>query len=334
MILYKKDELIYIEDVSAGITGKWISKYDFNYDKISSTEIRIVAWAYDGNDYKNFIRKIYLASEIKDRKGAQYGTTPEKVIFGIYKGNDVNTQDQTTDEVIIKFNQVTHSPKLAVAGSINDRTLTLTSAAGEGDGKYIILFHPESERFTTFTQIGAAVENVITIDGPLDFAYPVSTFVDLANTNLSVDGSSTPQVFGLRGIGAPPGVDIDFDMTRIMISCLTATAVDLSKFADISGGLTNGLVFRSRNERHHNAFNIKTNRDMDAIFGTDWIPYDAQNSNQGQHGFTARLTYAGRDKLGVAKRLKIGTDFQTIVQDPLQSITLLEIYAEGHITEP
>ena len=105
--------------------------------------------------------------------------------------------------------------------------------------------------------------------------------------------------------------------------------------------LTNGLQFRQRNNRYKNSFNVKTNREIDAIFGTDWKPYDAQNANQGQHGFTARLTYAGMDKIGVAKRLPIGTDFESIVQDNLQEaqsgsrqITFLEIIAEGHIVEP
>ena len=46
------------------------------------------------------------------------------------------------------------------------------------------------------------------------------------------------------------------------------------------------------------------------------------------------------DKIGVAKELPIGTDFESIVQDNLlvaqsgRQITLLEIIAEGHIVEP
>ena len=56
--------------------------------------------------------------------------------------------------------------------------------------------------------------------------------------------------------------------------------------------------------------------------------------------FTARLTFAGMDKIGVAKRLPIGDDYEVTVQDDLlaaqsgRQILLLEIISEGHVTEP
>ncbi len=340
MILYKKDNLLCYEDI--GGTNRIRCVYDSHaeFDDAGNNKIIVSIYRYQGKSHKNFFRKTLNASDIKDRLEVSYGSTFKDVIFGFNRGMDVNAQDQTTDDVIVKFNKVSNSTTLSIAGSIDDRTLTLTSVAGEAAGKYIILFDPLGKRFTPYHQVGAAVGNVITIDGPLDFDYPSGTFVDLTDTNMAVDGSSTPQIFGLRGTGAPPGVDIDFDMTRITISCLTATAVDLSKFGDLDV-LTNGLQFRQRNNRYKNSFNVKTNREIDAIFGLNFKPYSATNPVQGQHGYTAMLTYADMGNIGVSKRLPIGTDFESIVQDNLlvaqsggRQITLLEIYAEGHIVEP
>ena len=122
-----------------------------------------------------------------------------------------------------------------------------------------------------------------------------------------------------------------------MISCLTTDGVSLAEFANIPA-LAHGLVFRSRNGRYHNSFNVKSNREIDAIFGTDWKPYASINPQQGHDGFTARLTFAGIDKIGVVKDLPIGMDYEILVQDALDvgdpnSITLLEVYAEGHLSE-
>ena len=333
MILYKRDSLIYFEqgnekffvnqqniDISISPTGS----------EIADITLRRI----------NGLKKVTIeASEIVGFKGDAYGNTVDDVVFGVFHGQDVNNQDQTTDDIIARFNKVSHGTTLASSGSINDKTITLTDPTGAAAGKYIILFHPESERFTPFFQVGAAAGSVITLDSRLDFDYPAGTFVDLADTNMAVDGSSTAQTFGLRGIGAPPGVDIEFDMTRIVISCLCEQAVDLSKFADLDA-LTHGMEFRMRDGRYHNSFNVKSNRQIDAIFGTDWKAYQAINPVQGQDGFTARVTFAGMDKIGVSKRMRLGEDYEVTVQDDLLSvqsgdrqITLLEVFAEGHITE-
>ncbi|MHA2039404.1 MAG: hypothetical protein ACW98X_23515 [Promethearchaeota archaeon] len=337
MILYKKDFIICYEDTADNNKIKYVYNAFAEFEDAGSGSILISIYRFQGRSHKNFFRAEVLASTITNRLGVAYGTTVEDVIFGFNLGMDTNWQDQTTDPIIVKFNKVANSTTLASAAAIEDKTITLTSATGAADGKYIVLFHPGSERFSTFQQVGAAAGAVITLDSEVDFAYPAGTFVDIADTNLAVDGSSTTQVFGLRGTGAPPGVDITFDCTRIIMSCLTDSAVSLAEFASIPA-LTNGLQLRERNGRYKNIWNIKTNREIDAIFGTDWKAYAATNPSQGQDGFTARLTFSGPEKMGVAVRLPIGTDLEILVQDDLTAVTqdiqLLEVFAEGHITEP
>lgn len=329
MKIYKKDEVIYFED---GVEKFHGHKGDFRYIPQGSDRIEILVTKYPGtlqHPSGQTLRFDYLFNQVTNRDGDVYADNYIDIVDGINKGQDVNPQDQTTDLIMVKFNQVQESTTLSSAGSIDDQTITLTSATGTADGKYIILFHPASERFTTFTQIGAAVGNVITLDTPLDFDYPSGTFVDIANTDLAVDGSSTTQIFGLRGTGAPPGVDIAFDLIRMIFNCTTAAAVDLSKFGDIATGLTNGLVLRTRNTRHHNIFNLKTNADIAGIM-YDFEVYDAQNLQQGQHGFVARLTIK---RMGVAIRLPVGDDAEFLIRDNLSSITRLEVMAQGHIVE-
>ena len=251
---------------------------------------------------------------------------------------DVNKQDQFTPGIIQKFNQVHDSTELAEDIVIISHNpvdfvydIVVVSATGIVVGSHIILFNPVLLRFTTFTAL-AVNGTTITLDSPVDVPYTAGTFVDIAITDLAVDGSTTPQVFGLRGTGVIPGVEIKVDITRIIVNCLTTNSVDLSKFGDIALGLTRGLVLRFRNGDVFNIFNIKTNGELDNIT-QDWKPYDAQNVQQGQNGFTVRLTFNGDDKLGIVQRLRAGEDVELIVQDNLLTILSLTVYGEGHIVE-
>ena len=243
---------------------------------------------------------------------------------------DVNVQDQTTDPIIIPFNQIHNQTTLNGVIAINDRTIIVTSATGIVVGSFIVLFDPVSVRFSTFYVTGVA-GTTITLDTLIDFPYPDGTFVDVAITDMSVDGSGTPEVFGLRGTGIPEGVELSMDVTRIIFYCLVDTAVDLSKFGNLTS-LTRGLALRTRNDRYKNIFNVKTNGEIDQLT-LDWKPYASTNPQQGQDGFTARLTFASQGKLGVAVRLHIGTDLEFLVQDNLTGITFLSVLAEGHIVD-
>lgn len=241
---------------------------------------------------------------------------------------DVNLQDQTSRAVILYFNKITNSTTLGVTGVENAYTITVSDTAGFTDGAYVILFDILSNNYSFYNQVGAAVGNVITLDTPLDYAYPAGTSVDVGIRDLSVDGSGTAQVFGLRGSGSPPGVTLTIDITRIILSCVTDTPVDLTKFGDIAA-LTRGLVLRTRNDKKTNLFNVKSNAEI-AGLAYDWTPETALNPAQGVDGFISRLNFAGQEKIGVAIRLPVGEDLELLVQDDLTDITTLYVVAEGH----
>lgn len=271
----------------------------------------------------NFLSDNNTDCRIEDIEGKNQRGSVVAVVNDV----DVSVQDQTTDPIIIYFNQVTNSTTLSGPISIDDRVINVVSATGISVGSYIILFDPTSVRFSTFF-VTAVASLAITLDSPTDFAYPAGTNVDVSIVDMNVDGSSTEQVFGLRGVGAPPGIDLKMDVTRIMFECTTSSAVTLDLFANITA-LTRGILIRHRNGRYKNILNVKSNLE---IAGTmfDWTPYAATNPVQGIDGFTSRLTFT---RLGVVVRLPIGEDLEAWVQDALQTVTSLRMYAEGHIVE-
>ena len=244
--------------------------------------------------------------------------------------SDVAVQDQTTQAVIVNFNRIAESTTLAADRVVGDAFITVLDTLGAANNTYVAVFNPALNRFSVFNTLSISVDTLF-LDTPLDVAYDSGSFVDLTAKNMAVDGSSSIQTFGLRGVSPSP-VGITVDITRIIFTCTTESAVDLSTFADIEGGITNGLVLRKRDGEYYNIFNVKTNQDLAGLM-YDWSVASATNPQQGQDGFTARLTFGGQSKIGVVIRLSPGEDLEFLVQDDLSSITSFLIVAEGHIVE-
>ncbi len=209
-----------------------------------------------------------------------------------------------------------------------DLTFDVSDATGFLTGHYLSIFNIAANRFF-LANILDVTDDTITVETPLDFAYPVGSFVTAGEINLNVDGSSTPVIYGLRN--TEEAIGSAFDITKLIFTCLTSTAVDLSKFGDISGGLTNGLVLRKKDGEYKNIFNVKTNGDISNIM--KYEPLSATNPAQGQDGFIGTMTFAGQNEMGVTIRLEPGEDIQLINQDALQTITTLSVIAKGHIVE-
>ena len=157
-------------------------------------------------------------------RNAAYTENPEALLSDeAHQIVDTHWQDQSTEAIIAYFNQVTNTTTLDGALTLNDKIIEVTSATGISAGTYLILFDPVSIRFSTFF-VTVVAGTTITLDSPVDFPYPDGTNVDVAIVDLSVNGAVTPQVFGLRGTGAPPGVELTFHVTRIIFECLLNTS--------------------------------------------------------------------------------------------------------------
>lgn len=250
----------------------------------------------------------------------------------ITKTVDNFIQDQTSPSVMVKFNRVTNSTTLASDVTKGSASIVVTSSTGIIAGSYLIIYNATSNRYFLCTAVSIASAPTITIDTPIDFSFTTGSIVDVAITNLAANGSSVALTYGIRGVGQTSNVPTTVDITRIIMTCVTTSAVSLDKFADITS-LTNGLVLQHRKlERTDNIFNVKNNREIAGI-QYDYTPYTATNPVQGIDGFVARLTFAGQNKIGVVKRLRQNEDLEFIVRDDLSAITTLEVMAEGHIVE-
>lgn len=243
----------------------------------------------------------------------------------------VTLQDQVSPIVVTKFSLLEETTQTTGAVAIDDYVFPVISVTGIVQGKFLSVFDPDSLRFSNFEVISVASLNV-TVDRPIDFAYPSGSYMDIGDTNMAVNGAVTPITFGVRnnaGAEPPPGLELSVDITRIIIQCITASAVDYDLFGDIAA-LTNGIHLRNRNGDTFNIFNAKTTGGLAGLM-YDLNVYDVK---QGTDGFIGRLTFAGQSKMGAVQRLAINEDLELIVQDNLTGLVKLEIVAEGSVVLP
>ena len=221
--------------------------------------------------------------------------------------------------------QTTTAAPVVVGDNIAGRQIQVTDPASFSIGDVIVLTFPGQIYFGIVLVVAA---DLLTSDSPIPFAFPSNSSIQSFSRDLNVDGSVTPQRFSIFGSGASI---IQINLTRLVMTALTTAAVDLSKFADIIGGIENGMVLQgvpAGGIPPSNQWNIKTNADLDNITGGDWHPYAATNPAQGQHGFTARYTYGNPDKHDVIPPINTGDRIDIIIQDDLTSILqLLLLYA-------
>lgn len=243
----------------------------------------------------------------------------------------VQISDQTTPAFFVKANKVTGETTLTAQALLDDKSITVADDGEVNVGDYLGLFNTDTNRYYAGTVLAKPGAGVITLDLPLDSQFEIDDVVGAGITNMAVDGASSggPIIFGLRG--NDPGIDLTIDVTRIIISCVTDTAVDLTKFADLAA-LTNGLLMRRVDGFTQNIVSWKTNAEITGSM-FDWTVFEAGVGQQGIDGFAARLTFGGPSKLGVVQRIGPGQDLQFIVQDDLSGITKLEIMIEGHVVQ-
>lgn len=241
---------------------------------------------------------------------------------------DVAIQDQTTPIVILPMAQELVATTLAATAVIDVAAIEVTDNTDFVVGLHLRIINAGADRFFAGT-ILAINGNIISLDNLIDFAYEATSEVTVSNVNLAVDGSTTPVFFTMR-TGAP-SVPTAIDITRIIFTCTTSTAIDLSGFGDLPA-LVKGLMFRFVNGVTQNIFNLKTNTNL-ANLCYDFVVHEATNPAQGVDGFLARLTFAGPAKMGVAIRVGQDDNLQAIVQDDLSDLLSFIIVVQGHTVE-
>ena len=233
-----------------------------------------------------------------------------------------------TDNFFIQANGPATS--LVVDAVFDGKQIQVTDPSDFSIGDVVVITNPAS---IYFGEALAIVGDIITVDSLLPFAYPaIGSVVQSYTKDMNVDGSVIPQVFSIFGPGAP---GVQLNVVRIVWNCLTASAVDLSKFGDIVGGVTNGYLMRgvpnpSSGLPASNQFNFKTNAELDTITGGDWKPYSATNPAQGQDGYTARYTNGGPDKHDTIPPLITGDRIDAILTDNYTSLSIFRTLFGGN----
>ncbi|MCK5602838.1 hypothetical protein KAR91_13235 [Candidatus Pacearchaeota archaeon] len=253
--------------------------------------------------------------------------------MGFQRIIDTKWTDQISPPLDLYFIQAVNSPTtLAAKPAIDDTQITVVDDSVLSVGDYLLVVSGTSleGRFYFGEILSLPGANVVNLDTPFDFSYDIGDQALPTTRDLNVNGSITPQVFEIRGAGA--GSPIAVDITRLLAKCLADTAVDMSKFGDIVGGLTKGIVLRRNNGAINNIFNVKTNGEL-ANIAYDWNPLTASNPAQGQDGFLWRYSFAGPDKHGTAIRLRPGESLELTIQDDLSSLDSLRIIGAGHIVD-
>ncbi len=218
----------------------------------------------------------------------------------------------------------------AVAGAIDDRTITVASATGFTVGMHIVMLQQTPPK-ATFADIIAVNGNVLTLNVPLDTTFTVGSEVVGLIHNMNVNGATTPVLFTLRDLSSIENLDFTLDVTRLMIRMVTSSAPGFDDFGDITGGLTRGILLQLQNadSDNHNMWVAKTNADLglltyDTQFYTASLPINV-------NGVMARNSYNGDDKHGAVLRLHPGDDLKIYIQDDLSSLVSFDVMAQGHL---
>ena len=223
-----------------------------------------------------------------------------------FKTIDAVIQDSKSPHYVVKFSNVVATTSTTALAVRNAYTINVTSATGFVVGQYLTIYNVASNR-VYFSYIKVISTLTITLDRPLDFAFPSGSVVTVGITNMNVNGSVTPQIFGIRN---PAGSDIPLaiDITRLMFSGLTTSTPTLAQFGNIAA-LARGIQVRKVDGEWHNIFNAKTNAELKNIM----YDFEIQNAaSQAQDGFTGRFTLTN---LGAVIRLGANEDLQIAIQD-------------------
>jgi len=272
----------------------------------------------------------FTIAECLNEEGEQIGTLEDVEIY-LSKLNkqlvDVVLQDPTSPLFVVPFTRLIDETILSVSSLLDDYTITIVDASNFNSGELVTIYSPDDNR-VFFAKSLSKLGNVISLDTPLDFPFPAGSFVSTGSFALNVDGSVTPQIFGIRN-PTVEDVPLSVDITRLMVKFLCNNSLDLSKFGDIVGGITNGIVLRRRgytDDANRNVFNCKTNANLKQLMYDFEIEAALGNAQDGAHG---RITFASQGKFGSVIRLKSNEDLQIVIQDDLTSLSTFEILAQG-----
>ena len=315
--IYKNEHLVWVKEEGVRDT-RYFDHFDFEIDD-TTVYLRCHYKEYS-KDYK------VLFADFQNEAGVVVGGIPEIEAYleAISKTKvDVSIQDSTSPLLVVPVMRLDGEVTLTVDAVVDERTVTVSDGTNILTGREyrIVIYNPSLNEVSYFVVLSKNV-NVLTLDTPIDIAYPSGSIVSYGRINMNVDGSVTPQIFGVRNPTSSE-IEVSVDFTRMMITFELTSSGDFSKFGNIAGGLVNGLVCRKTDGIYHNIFNAKTNLALASIM------YDLtfiSAIGAAPDGIRGRFTFGA---LGSVVRLAPFEDLQFIVQDDLTLLTKFGITVEG-----
>lgn len=168
----------------------------------------------------------------------------------------------------------------------------------------------------------------ILIDRPLQHNYSTLSTLEITNEDLSLlTGTMVSPII----YKAQPASGVIVDINRIIVDIVHTTAGDNSRFGNIIGGLTNGLVLKLNKTKNKKILSQwKTNGEIkNDMFDLDYT----DKAGAGLFGTSGRWSFNGREKNNFAIRL-IGDrndKFEVLVQNDLSSLTSMKIKTWGNL---
>jgi len=250
---------------------------------------------------------------------------------------DVYVQDQHTEIIDLKLQNIINNITLLQDTNIYDRFVNISSVAIPNVLESICFKESSSFYQAHILEVVSLGGNdyQLELDSPLDFSFSINAVACLSIVNMAVDGSVTPIIFKIT----PQGLDdnVSWDITRI-IMMMSGEGIGAQLYApdDSDFGvrevLTNGLVLRSVNGITKNIFNVKRNGEL-RLRAYD-VTY-TEKSKAGLYSVGVRRSFAGQDKNGVTVRLdaETGDSIEVIIQDDLTDMFGMQVVVQGHMVE-
>lgn len=216
---------------------------------------------------------------------------------------------------------------LFTAAVVDAKTVTLVSGHGSVAGNLLVLAYLGN----VYTgEILNVATDVITLDNPINFAFPTDSIVLKADREMNVDGSSTSVIFRFT---PPTGViGSVWSITRLMFTMICDSLPDDGLFGNIAK-LTNGITFRIK--RNSGVILQKSDFKDNSDFAAEAfdVVYTTRSVPSGSYGMRCRYSFGGDDKHGnpIVLDDNVGDSLEIIVQDDLTDLTQFRVLAQGTI---
>lgn len=247
---------------------------------------------------------------------------------------DINASDQYSRDVSLFMTQQLSVCVLDVQTATNDVVVKVTtSGTVPVAGNMLELYEGDKWNQTEIKSVALVAGNQynLTLHVPIDLIFTTSATCNLTNADMDVNGSlATPIKFCI----SPQFLHdtIEWHINRMMVVMIMTTAGDGGLFGNLTA-LTNGQYFRLEDGTFFNDMHITDNSDF-RLYGYD-LTYTTRSGGGGSFGLGARITFNGKDKRGVAKRLTaLGDDlYCSYVVDNLTTLVKYRIMLQGHLVD-